>query len=472
MHFFHLKILTLALMILFVGCSSSDGPAGPEESKSKENLLLELSLKAADNPGLSEDYVNSVLIGQVVYFTVPESWGDKKLVPTLKVSDKASVRIDGVMVEANDAVDLMKAQKLDVIAEDGTIRNYELLVRKGNVKVDGKVYDFMKTFHVPAVGLAISKDEEIVYAAGYGFAVPATRQRADERTLFRIASLSKQHTAIAVMQLAEQGKLSLDAPVFGKDGILSEEFGAVEGAKAAVTVRHLLQHTSGWTSSPEDPMFPNAGSPYDGKSLKERVRYVLDNVKQESSPGTLFSYYNLGYGILGMVIEKVSGMDYEFYLKEHVYKPAGIADIHVGGDKAHRRENEVVYEATGYAPYDNDMEMLKAAGGLVASARELMMLANCVDYGQKVPDILTKASLDEMYTPSSVANYGLGWYIGHSVFKDWASFHSGALACTGTIWSRGNNGIHGALLTNCQPFSSDYDTALFVLLHDLEKMFE
>lgn len=472
MHFSKLKILTLSLIVSLSACSSSEGPDMPDEQKSKENNLYQISLAAADNPGLGEGHVNSVLIGQIVYLTIPESWGTKKVVPTLKVSEKASVRIDGVMVDNGDAVDLLNAKSLEVIAEDGSIRNYDLLVRSGNTLVDGKVYNFMRTYNVPAVGFAVSKNENIVYAAGYGYADPRNRQRADQNTLFRIASLSKQHTAIAVMQLVERGKLSLDATVFGSDGILADEFGEVVGAKASVTVRHLLQHTSGWTSSPEDPMFPNSNSPYEGKSLNERVKYVLANVPQTSAPGSMFSYYNLGYGILGMIVEKVSGMDYESYLKENVYKPASITDIHVGGDKAHKRENEVIYEASGYAPYANDMEMLKAAGGLIASAQELMKLANCIDYGTNVPDILSKTSLDEMYTPSKAANYGLGWYIGHSVFTDWASFHSGALACTGTIWSRGNNGIHGALLTNCQPFSTNYDNDLFVLLHDLEKLFE
>ena len=166
MHFSKLKILTLALIVSLSACASSEGPDMPDEQKSKENNLYQISLVAADNPGLGEGHVNSVLIGLIVYLTIPESWGTKKVVPTLKVSEKASVRIDGVMVDNGDAVDLLNAKSLEVIAEDGSIRNYDLLVRSGNTLVDGKVYNFMRTYNVPAVGFAVSKNENIVYAAG------------------------------------------------------------------------------------------------------------------------------------------------------------------------------------------------------------------------------------------------------------------------------------------------------------------
>lgn len=92
MHFSKLKILTLALIVSLSACASSEGPDMPDEQKSKENNLYQISLAAADNPGLGEGHVNSVLIGQIVYLTIPESWGMKKVVPTLKVSEKASVR--------------------------------------------------------------------------------------------------------------------------------------------------------------------------------------------------------------------------------------------------------------------------------------------------------------------------------------------------------------------------------------------
>ena len=79
-----------------------------------------------------------------------------------------------------------------------------MLVRNGNARLDAKVYTFMLRHELPAVSVAISKDEEIVYAAGYGFADRDKKVRADENTLFRLASMSKQHAAIAIMSLYEK----------------------------------------------------------------------------------------------------------------------------------------------------------------------------------------------------------------------------------------------------------------------------
>ena len=184
--------------------------------------------------------------------------------------------------------------------------------------------------------------------------------------------------------------------------------------------------------------------------------------------------------MLGKVIEKVTGKDFESYLREDVLSKAGVTEIYVGGDRSHKRENECVYYSQdGMNGYGNDMEMIKAAGGIIASAPALMKLMAHIDYGTKVPDILKKETLDLMYTPSKAYDhYGLGWRLNHTVFDNWASYHSGNLAGTAAIWMRGYNGVSATVLCNSRSYleipgndGGSFDDYLFTLLEDIEARF-
>ena len=477
---FFLRACAVACLMMFsafslYSCGGEDEP-GPDPTKKTGKDLQAISITSSENEGLAENSIG-VISGNLVYLTVPDNVAGQKLVPTISISEGAVAAIDGVTLEKGMAVDLLDAQNLVVTAEDGSTKTYAMLVKTGNPKMDALVYKFMNDYSIPAIALTICKDEEVVYSCGYGFGDGTARDRATDKHLFRLASLSKQFTSAAIMKLVEEGRLSLSSRVFGKGGVLEEEFGAdITGLPAAVTVQDLLQHASGWISDPEDPMFPGlSNSPYWGMTTKERIDYVLHNVAQTSTPGQSYSYYNLGYGMLGMVIEKVSGMDYESYLKENIWGPAGISDMHVGGDLAHRRENEVIYTSQdGGDGYANDMEMLKAAGGLIGSSSELARFLCSMDYGTKVPDILKPETLDLIYTPSRANNqYGLGWNLNHTIFTDWRGYHSGALAGTATMWSVGNNGVNGVLLCNSRSFTKpNFDTDMYVLLHDLEQFYK
>lgn len=477
---FFLRACAVACLMMFsafslYSCGEEDEP-GPDPTKKTGKDLQAISITSSENEGLAENSIG-VISGNLVYLTVPDNVAGQKLVPTISISEGAVAAIDGVTLEKGMAVDLLDAQNLVVTAEDGSTKTYAMLVKTGNPKMDALVYKFMTDYSIPAIALTICKDEEVVYSCGYGYGDGTARDRATDKHLFRLASLSKQFTSAAIMKLVEEGRLSLSSRVFGKGGVLEEEFGAdITGLPAAVTVQDLLQHASGWISDPEDPMFPGlSNSPYWGMTTKERIDYVLHNVAQTSTPGQSYSYYNLGYGMLGMVIEKVSGMDYESYLKENIWGPAGITDMHVGGDLAHRRENEVIYTSQdGGDGYSNDMEMLKAAGGLIGSSSELARFLCSMDYGTKVPDILKPETLDLIYTPSRANNqYGLGWNLNHTIFTDWRGYHSGALAGTATMWSVGNNGVNGVLLCNSRSFTKpNFDTDMYVLLHDLEQFYK
>jgi len=505
-----LFITFLALAI--VSCSREE----PEDILSDKADLISFVLSKAENPSLSTD-LQGIRNRNVFYMTVPEGVDLTNLKPSLLVSPGATVRINNVPVTSSGsnptasdsgsdplassgsnptasdsgsdplassshyyppatrsmpAVDFSGVVTVEVTAENGKALQYKLLVKNGRQEFDNLIYQCMAKYDIPGISFAFSKNEEIAYCSGLGFAITETEERTTPGHLFRLASISKQFTTLCILKLYEAGKLTLDDRVFGTGGILEQEYGNVTPRAAAVTIRHLLQHTSGWGSDP-DPMFSSA---FTGQTLDQRIRYMLGTTQAE--PGTVFTYSNMGFGILGEVIKKVSGQPYEEYLKA-VLSEAGITDIHVGKDRAGRRPNEVVYYSqNGYNGYANPMDVIAAAGGVIASTEQMLQLLFHIDGRPIVPDIIQPATRIQMLTPSAIyPRYALGWRRGHKFFPD-AAYHSGNLAGTATMWVMGSSetaagsGVNCVVLCNSRSYMTDpdgttFDDGLYILMGEL-----
>ncbi|OFY91568.1 MAG: hypothetical protein A2266_02480 [Bacteroidetes bacterium RIFOXYA12_FULL_40_10] len=319
----------------------------------------------------------------------------------------------------------------------------------------------MDKYSIPGISFALSKNEQIVYKSGLGFAIKEGDLRTKPNHLFRLASVSKQFTTLCIMKLMEQGKLSVESKVFGPGGILAQEFPNNISVKAAkVTVRNLLEHNSGWTSNP-DPMFTTS---FKGQTLDERINYMLTSAQSE--PGSAYSYYNMGFGVLGKIIEKLSGKSYEQYLKE-VLLQAGVTNVHVGGDQSQRRPDEVVYYSQdGTNGYGNEMQVIAAAGGVIASTEEMLKLLFHVDGKTGIPDIISPATRTLMLTQSVVYDrYALGWRMNHSYYPN-SWYHGGNLAGTATMWVMGPN-INCVVLCNSRSYKTGFDDETYALLKEL-----
>ena len=439
-------------------------PTGPKSDKCD---LTSLKFPVSINPGLSVAPVVKIrnIKGiNLIMATFPEGSDLSAIVPFFAVSKKAKAIVGGqTLVNASTAIDLAANKTLTVEAEDGEHRkDYLLLVRTGNVEIDEKVYDFMEGSNLPAVGMAITKDEKIAYVGSYGLAeaefqnpVPCT-----DRHLFRLASVSKSLTAICIMSLCQDGKLSLDDKVFAPGGILASLYPGTHAARVDdIMVKHLLSHLSGWnnTLAGDDPAF-SWNVNYGNKTLQQRVEYLVKNVSP-STPGTSYSYFNTGFCILGQVIEAASGKSFESYLKEVAAK-AGVSDIWVSKTaKSDKRDNECIFYSQNNAyPYDNNMEVAAACGGIIATPTDLMKIMLAVDYGTAVPDILSHEWLNTMYanrTTSTAVGYGYGWQVGHYTLGNVATWHTGNLAGTAAFWVRGKNGVNGVILCNSRYSSND-----------------
>lgn len=459
-----LKLLTVVLIAIFIGSCSKDSMNIIPEPKSDANELITFSINRSSNPSLSSD-CNSFVSGGNIYLSVPEGVSLTSLKPTITVSPKATISINGVPYTNNStSIDFTNTASITITSESGKSKSFMALVQSGRATLDNLILAFMKKFDIPGVSFAISKDEQIVYSVGLGFAIKESATRVKPDMLFRLASISKQFTSLCILKLYEAGKIDLDRNVFGAGGILQNEFPNTAPMASLVTIRHLLSNTSGWSNNP-DPMFT---STFYGQTLDQRINFVLTELqKNQVTPGTKYSYFNMGFGILGKVIEKVSGKSYETYMKE-VLLQAGINDIHIGGDRSQKRPNEVVYYSqSGTNGYGNEMQVIAAAGGVIASAPQMLKLLAHMDGNTKVPDIITPQTRSMMLTPSAANNrYALGWMVNHSLFFQNCCYHTGNLAGTAVMWVMGN-GMNTVVLCNSRSYIESFDNELYELQNNL-----
>lgn len=471
-------ILLIAIGSLLAGCSKGglDPDNGQNTEVSRDNSLRNFSFKKDSNPALQANF-SSTENGDLIYITVPDGVSLKSLVPFFNIHEKATVKAGTTPVENGvTAIDFSETVNLTVTSESGSTRTYSVLAKNGDTQIDNKIYSFMVEHDIPGVSVAISKDEEIVYTAAYGFANTEKRERTTPDHMFRLASMSKQHTAIAIMKLMEMGKLKLTDTVFGKGGLLYEAFGDnMKSSWKSITVEHLLSHTS----CIETEAFFGAGSAFSGKNLNERISILLSQGSMYSkTPGSFYDYNNSNFGILGKIVEELSGKSFMQFLKDEIYTPNGITGIDAGDNDGPIKGEVTHYSQNSVNPYDNNVEAGLAAGGVVASATGLMKLMALVDYGTKVPDIFTKETLDRMYTQVNAvdedgdrAQYALGWRTGYSNYPDWKAFHGGTLAGVCPIWARSFDNINGAILCNSRSYNQNIDYDLWHMLEDIQEMY-
>ncbi len=339
---------------------------------------------------------------------------------------------------------------------------------EGTRVIDRQVTSFIRRWKIEGASLAVTKDEKLVYAKGFGIANSETGEEVRPGHLFRIASVSKLVTAVAVMKLYEEGKLDLDEQVFGKNGILNDSIyeGYRDRRVEKITIRHLLNHTAGWSSSAGDPMFRSL---YIARKMNVKPPATFSNILQFTlskrlnySPGTRYSYSNLGYAILGEIIERKSGMPYQDYVVMNILKPLDIHDMHVGKSYYYEKyPNEVRYHsAVGpMTTYDmdgsgeavpiyyggNDMELLGPAGGWVASAPEFIKFMTAIDGFPGQPDILRPETIAMMTNPD-LSGQGLFGWRGQDNYGTW--WRTGYLTGSSALVVRQSNGINWVVMIN------------------------
>ena len=180
--------------------------------------------------------------------------------------------------------------------------------------IDAYLQKEMGELHIPGLAYGIVHDDKIVHLESFGEADPSGRA-VTPQTPFILASVSKSFTALAVMQLSEEGKIDLDAPV---QHYIPYFRVADKAASKQITVRNLLNHTSGLA---EDTSFgPMRSNDMSDDALEERVR-ALSDVQLNDRVGATFEYTDANYDVLGLIVQRVAGQSYESYVQEHIFAP-------------------------------------------------------------------------------------------------------------------------------------------------------
>ncbi|GLJ32434.1 hypothetical protein SUGI_0652670 [Cryptomeria japonica] len=301
------------------------------------------------------------------------------------------------------------------------------------VKFDQLMEKLMAYGNVPGAQLALAKDGHLKYFKAFGVANRQNGELLTTRHIMRYNSISKFITGVAILKLVQEGQLSLeDKPFLFLDNLSPPTGAVVDPRLFNVTIQHLLQHCAGWNDSlPGRNVFILPGALYASHSLGQTapptvydvIRY-MKGLALDFDPGSAMYYSNLGYAVLGRVIEKVSGMKYANYMQEHIFIPLGLTGLRMAESPEDRlAQNEVHYH--GFDGVDNlllsifpgqgyvngsygivDYRNLDSAAGWTGNAADAVRFMDHID-GHRQPAILEGHMVNMMLNAPMPSNRSL-----------------------------------------------------------------
>jgi len=309
--------------------------------------------------------------------------------------------------------------------------------------IENLIINIMKQMQIPGLTIAIIQEGELVYSGGFGARNLETNLPMTENTLFGIGSIAKSFTALAIMQLVEQGKIELNSSL---NKYIDFKLGS---KKNPITIHHALSHSSGLPdlngsvlaiakgSGFIDPLYPMS-------SRKDFLLHLNGAVKEILyEPDKNFLYNNDLFTLLGLIIESITGMEYDVYIKENILKPLGMNKSFFSREEFEKEDNKT----TGYVSIRKDEPLkgikhpcdylLYAPGGLITTVTQMVnymkaLMNSGVFEGNQ---IIKKSSLEQMwcrhieipennrYSVTKKGWYGYGWII--EDFFDHVLIHHG-----------------------------------------------
>lgn len=278
-------------------------------------------------------------------------------------------------------------------------------------QVEALIQSDMRAHQVTGLSIALVDDQRVVWAFGSGWADQAAQRPADAQTVYRMGSISKLFTDVAALQLAEAGKLGLDAPIQQAlpDFRIQSRYGA-----APITPRQLMTHHAGMPRDIAYRMWGAATQP-----LQQRVADVA-NESTQSPPGLHLAYSNVGVTVLGAALERVAGQPFEALMQQRLFTPLGMRQASFSAAVPAQREMSLAYRDGRPAeePPLNDVP----AGGLNASVLDLAQFMKMVFADGRSPEtsapVLPPAAVREMLRPQNAGvpldlgfGIGLGWML-------------------------------------------------------------
>jgi CubicO group peptidase (beta-lactamase class C family) len=336
--------------------------------------------------------------------------------------------------------------------------------------LESRIDFMMSKYDIKGASVAVARDGKLVYAKGIGYADEEAGEPVEPRHLFRVASVSKLITATTIMKMAELELLDINDKVFGAEGILNDSIylNYIDPRVEDITVLHLLNHSSGWNRRYGDPIGMHRliarqmNIEWRDIRMPDIIQHVLSK-RLHYNPGSSHVYSNLGYAILGEVIEAVSGESYESYVQQTILLPLGIYEMRIGKSLIEERlENEVKYYAPSritenhqkhpmvpVAYGGNHIELLGPAGGWIASPSEILKLTVAIDTIPGITSLLSRESI-RLMTDITLSHGGpIGW-AGTDGRGNW--WRTGTLSGTSALLMRQNDGISWAVFFNSSTY--------------------
>lgn len=256
---------------------------------------------------------------------------------------------------------------------------------------------------IPALSIVVTRGGRVIHSNGYGTADLESGTPATPETVYQIGSISKQLTAAGILRLSERGALSLDDRV-------TDRLPELPGAWSEVRLRHLLHQTSGVPEFLFLPEFGEHSSEVDRPASE--LRAMIARQPLQFAPGERWSYSNSNYTLLGAIIERVSGMPYEKFLEQEVFKPLGLTSFHHCSPHPSAPNHARGYglrNGTILAAPPENMNWARGDGGLCANAMDLARWMRALATGQAV----SPGSFQRMITSApardgTVPAYGFG----------------------------------------------------------------
>jgi len=262
----------------------------------------------------------------------------------------------------------------------------------------------MQRQHIPGLSLLVARDGRILRAQGYGLSNVELQVPVKPETVFQSGSVGKQFTATAVMMLVEAGKIHLDDPI-------TNYFKDAPAAWRQVTIRELLSHTAGFTDYPDKFDFRKDYTEADLLKIVEAIPLALP-------PGANYSYANLGYLTLGVLIHQVTGEFYGDFLQERIFRPLGMSTTRIISEA-----DIVPNRAAGYRLVKGELKNQEWVSPTLNTTADGALYFSILDLAKwdaalYTEKLLHRSSLEQMWTPAKLLNgqpnpgdYGFGWRI-------------------------------------------------------------
>jgi len=362
---------------------------------------------------------NAIHKPQVPFTTFSES--DRKkaciIVVLIKHSRKRKIR---VMKNRNILITLLILLPFFSIGQMALDNSAELINQKGDLLLEQAI-NFKEHVGITA---AIYGSNKVIWTGGAGYRDEAQKETA-KGMIHRIASISKPMTAVAVFQLAEQGKLDLDVPI---QQYVSE---FPKSPKGEITTRQLLAHTSG---------VRHYKGFWDGFSFKQfsSLTKAMKRFQKRDlgfEPGKGFEYTTYGYVVLGVIIERISGMSYDQYMEKNIWEPAGMKHTSLENKKNKPANKSKLYQIKKdklKKDWNTNISMKGPGGGVESTAQDLVLFGKALLNNT----LISSSSFEQMIIDTKMKKegnpYAMGWFIYEDKDRGKIIGHAGGQAGTTT----------------------------------------